>query len=97
VVTFRWPDRKTLNPLGNFTYYFVFPEIQATFVKYFIHLSESQMKDQQTSSKGIPPARLLQRLMKPAEHTINATRQTKINSQKISDRVLSHTDIKKKY
>jgi hypothetical protein len=55
------------------------------------------MKDLQTSSKGIPPARLLQRLMKPAEHTINATRQTKINSQKISDRVLSHTDIKKKY
>jgi hypothetical protein len=55
------------------------------------------MKDLQTSSKGIPPARLLQRLMKPAENGINATRQTKINSQKLSGRILSHTDLKKKY
>jgi hypothetical protein len=55
------------------------------------------MKDQQTSSKGIPPSRLLQRLMKPAENIINATRQTKISVQKISDSVLSQPELKKKY
>jgi hypothetical protein len=96
VLTCRWPDRETLKFLLKWKYYFLFIENESIFVLFLSIYPKNAMKNQQALSKGSPPSKLLQRLMKPTE-SINTTRQAKTSVQKISDRVLSHADPKKKF